>query len=71
MNEIRELVDFMRSGKRKEMYLEDYLSIKRRTKKWTRKRECILLNQLEKSSVISVNYKRVGERIRKNLILNA
>lgn len=70
MNEVRELVDFMRSGKRKEFFLEEYLSLQQRNKKWTRKRECLLLNQLEKSSVISVGYKRVNGRIRKNLIRN-
>lgn len=70
MNEVRELIAFMRSGKRKELFLEEYVFLQRRNKKWTRKRECLLLKQIEKSSVISIGYKRVEGRLKKSLIRN-
>jgi len=70
LNEVRELVAFMRSGSRKEILLEDYLTLRRRQKKWNKKREFRLLNQLEKSNVISVGYKKKGFKIKKNLFFN-
>lgn len=70
MNEVRELIAFMRSGKRKEIFMEEYLFIQRRNRKWTRKRECLLLKEIEKSSVISIGYKRVEGRLKKTLIRN-
>lgn len=66
MNEIRELVAFMRSGNRNEILLEDYFLLRRKNKK----REFRLLNQLEKSKIISVGYKVVDHKIKKNLNLN-
>lgn len=70
MNEIRELVAFMRSGNRNEILLEDYFLLRRKNKKWNKKREFRLLNQLEKSKIISVGYKVVDHKIKKNLNLN-
>lgn len=70
MNEVRELVAFMRSGKRKEILLEEYFFLRRKQKKWNKKREYRLLNQLEKSEVLSVGYKKIGAEIKRNLILH-
>ncbi|EOI52501.1 hypothetical protein RV02_GL001198 [Enterococcus gilvus] len=70
MNEVRELVAFMRSGKRKEILLEEYLFLRRKQKKWNKKREYRLLNQLEKSEVLSVGYQKRDDEIKKNLILH-
>ena len=67
MNEVRELVAFMRSGKRKEILLEEYFFLRKKQKKWNRKREYRLLNQLEKSEVLSVGYKKIGTEIKKIL----
>lgn len=70
MTEIQELVQFMRSGNRKEMLLEVYISLRRKGRKWNKKKEYRLLNQLEKSKVISVGYKVVDHKMKKNLKLN-
>lgn len=70
MNEIRELVVFMRSGKRKEILLEDYFNLKKKEKDWSRKKEYLLLNQLEKSNIISVSYKFIDAKLKRNLTLN-
>lgn len=70
MTEIQELVQFMRSGNREEMLLEVYISLRRKDRKWNKKREYRLLNQLEKSKVISVGYKVVDHKMKKNLKLN-
>lgn len=70
MNEVSELVAFLRSGKREEILLEDYLVLQSQKKGWRKKRESVLLNQLEKSKVVSMGYKQIDTKLKKNLKLN-
>lgn len=69
MNEIKELVAFMRSGNRKEILLEEYLSLRRKKKGWNKKRESQLLTQLEMSFVVSIDYKQKNKQLKRNLKL--
>lgn len=56
MTEIQEVLKFMRSGKRKEILLTDYLNLQRKKEEWSKKREKTLLREIHMSKILKVDY---------------